>query len=1074
MEYVPGGELFHYVEECRGLDEKETVYIFRQIVAALLYCHRMHIHHRDLKPENILLDRQNAQIKLVDFGMAALQPEGKQLTTACGSPHYAAPEVIRSRPYDGAKADVWSCGVILYVMLTGTTPFNYDHERNLAVMYAAIQMADYYMPPELSYHAKDLLRKIFVTRPEKRISMDEIWDHPLLHKYDRDFGYEGELAKKDRWVGPAATLDEWTVTREEDIDKEILRNMRTLWHSVPQAVLVKKLLSQQPNQEKFFYAALAKHKEEHLENYTGGNDGVAYSASDYQHARPEAAQPQTKQTSQSSYSIMNNEHLRSSSVQDHASSDSGYDPYKSNRHTAATRPPHIPKNAGHKRGNSSNTKGSAQLRVEMLKKANQQARNAKNISQRVSSAPATHSRSASRTSVTQGSRQSLNSSVWPSSPPVAVHVKSNPAHRRNVSFQHIRKTSGSVTGGAHSGAASIRGTATPDIAEETANVQQIDEDEEEEEVIDEEHMKSPTPQSAVDATARRSKVPGPINLRGKVRKSESRGASIDVRKVSTELEQACEEAFFRSSYGSSNPSTSAQEGYDTPPSSVSNYPNGLRSPGGRPLPEVPTDTPNTFIARTLEETRKKLAARSAGEVDSGRINEVLASLEKMMPLAAELDERRTTSAPEPKSPGEIATLPMITEETLPDTLKVGARDSSRFHRSFTAPDPSQATDTIRMVEQSPASTVGQRRDGSTERESLSARPPINRPKTSDGTSRSDHLQVPSPHDMMFPRKKSYDSAIGLKPTPAEETQPIAIPDVITKKESSWFRRWKKNTPPASQPQSPPTDIQNGYFRDVGQQRPSMLKRDKQPPHPLDLNRNDVPSGPQTADSEFPMRRVSDGETKGFSRWLNKLQKKDEIRAIEIKGKSACSSLSPSCLPSSSKLASRLTLPLDPQPSPGIVSPPMQPPPSPRQPSPTATPVNAVSWFSRFFRMAPAAHITAFAVPRSRARAEIYRLLRDFEHHGLSDLCYFPQENAITARVEKNNALGIKPVTFRVELFVVLQNGRKAGLSLARWTQVRGAASAFEEVVAAVQRVMDARGLLVEEGERRRELESILA
>ena len=245
MEYVQGGELFHYVEECRGLDEKETVYIFRQIVAALLYCHRLHIHHRDLKPENILLDRENAQVKLVDFGMAALQPEGKFLTTACGSPHYAAPEVIRSRPYDGAKADVWSCGVILYVMLTGTTPFNYDHERNLAVMYAAIAQANYYMPPELTNQAKDLLRRIFVTRPEKRISMDEIWEHPLLHKYDKEFGYEGDLAKKDAWIGPTPTLDEWTVTREEDIDKDIIRNMRTLWHSVPQPVLIKKLLSRE-------------------------------------------------------------------------------------------------------------------------------------------------------------------------------------------------------------------------------------------------------------------------------------------------------------------------------------------------------------------------------------------------------------------------------------------------------------------------------------------------------------------------------------------------------------------------------------------------------------------------------------------------------------------------------------------------------------------------------------------------------------------------------------------------------------------------------------------------------------
>lgn len=245
MEYVEGGELFHYVEECRGLCELESVYIFRQIVAAMLYCHRIHIHHRDLKPENILIDRQSRRIKLVDFGMAALQPEGKKLTTACGSPHYAAPEVIRSRPYDGAQADVWSCGVILYVMLTGMTPFNYDAERNLHVMYQAIAEANYYMPPELTAEAQDLLRRIFVADPRRRITMDEVWEHPFMHKFDEEWGYTGAHALKEAWIGPSPMLSEWAVSREDEIDKEILRNMQTLWHSVPRPLLVKKLLSRE-------------------------------------------------------------------------------------------------------------------------------------------------------------------------------------------------------------------------------------------------------------------------------------------------------------------------------------------------------------------------------------------------------------------------------------------------------------------------------------------------------------------------------------------------------------------------------------------------------------------------------------------------------------------------------------------------------------------------------------------------------------------------------------------------------------------------------------------------------------
>ncbi|KAF4551659.1 Protein kinase domain-containing protein 1 [Elsinoe fawcettii] len=1117
MEYVPGGELFHYVEEQRGLDEKETVYIFRQIVAALLYCHRMHIHHRDLKPENILLDRDNAQIKLVDFGMAALQPEGKQLTTACGSPHYAAPEVIRSRPYDGAKADVWSCGVILYVMLTGTTPFNYDHDRNLAVMYAAIQAADYYMPPELSYHAKDLLRRIFVTKPEKRINMDEIWEHPLLHKYDKEFGYEGELTKKDRWVGPAATLNEWSVTSEDDIDKEILRNMRTLWHSVPQNVLVKKLLSSQPNQEKFFYAALAKHKEDHLENYTGGADGLSYAASDYQHARPESGEPnipQTKQTSQSSYSIMNNEHLRSSSIAERATPEASYDPYRTGRPSAASRTSQVPKAPGHKRGNSGSMKGAA-LRVEALKKANQQAI----ARQKVVPVPGTHSRSASRTSISktsrQNSRQSLTSSVWPSSPPVVVHVKSSSTHKRNVSFQHIRKSStASVI--THS-ANNSRYTPTPDIDEQEEIIEEHVEEDDETGTT----MSSPTRRVVKDAQNRKSKVPTGMTPRSRARKPETPGAIIrtEVRKVSTELEKACEEAFFRSSYGSSaqTSTTDRQGSYDTPPSSVSRQASApVHSPSGRPLPAVPTDTPNTFIARTIEETRKKLVERAAGgEADAAKINEVLASLEKIMPSEA---ERRTTSAPEPKSAADMGFLPIITEEPLPETLRVG-KGEKKGHRSFTAPGPVQTAnvkkqelkqESIRVVEQSPITnhkSMINKRDSSMEKEVL-----VSRPKTSDGAMPQDdkHLQVPNPYDYLL-RKKSHDSAIGFKPTANDEVQPVAVPAALDKKESFWFRRWKKA--PAPQAASPP-DPHPGVpvqFKDLDdrKQKPSLLKRDKQPA-PLDLSKPDSPPGPSTDSSEFPIRRTSDSEQKGFSKWLNKLGKKDEpLRAIEIKGKhplfldspldpttasphllpnpTGVSKKAHSCLPFPSQLPlplanlSKLTLPSDPQPFPGMPPVPSAPPlkspnttePSPRTTSPT-TAVNAQSWFARFFRLAPPSHVTAFSVPRSRARTEIYRLLRDFQHMGLGELCYFPQENAITARVEKQNALGIKPVSFRVELFVVLQNGKRSGLSLGRWTMVRGAASGFEEVVGAVERVMAEKGVLVEEEGRREELRGILA
>lgn len=246
MEYVEGGELFGYIGKNGGLQEIDVVHIFRQIIAALWYCHRLNIFHRDLKPENILLDRETMTIKLVDFGMAALQPHGKKLTTPCGSPHYAAPEVIESRSYDGGKADVWSCGVILYVLLTGMPPFNYDghdaEHENLKPLFQAITRADYVMPDNLSREAKDLIRAILVPNPKRRISIEKIWDHPFMRKFDRQLGFHRTKENANSWIRPHAPV-EWTPLTRHTIDREILRYMRTLWHSEKEETIIRRLLS---------------------------------------------------------------------------------------------------------------------------------------------------------------------------------------------------------------------------------------------------------------------------------------------------------------------------------------------------------------------------------------------------------------------------------------------------------------------------------------------------------------------------------------------------------------------------------------------------------------------------------------------------------------------------------------------------------------------------------------------------------------------------------------------------------------------------------------------------------------
>lgn len=220
------------------LAEEEAVRLFRQIIAGLGYCHRFNICHRDLKPENILLDAWH-NVKLADFGMAALQPAGHWLNTSCGSPHYAAPEIIYGRKYRGDQADIWSCGIILYALLTGYLPFD---GRDLGSTLRLVKKGVYVIPPELSHEAADLIQRILQKRPEDRISMQEMWCHPLLKKYEKL-----HQAMANYYIGPAPPLSTnecgSLVKSPHDVDIDILRNLQTLWHDAHPDALIEKLTS---------------------------------------------------------------------------------------------------------------------------------------------------------------------------------------------------------------------------------------------------------------------------------------------------------------------------------------------------------------------------------------------------------------------------------------------------------------------------------------------------------------------------------------------------------------------------------------------------------------------------------------------------------------------------------------------------------------------------------------------------------------------------------------------------------------------------------------------------------------
>ena len=170
MEYVSGGELFDYIVKKQKLKEVEACRFFQQIICGIEHLHELGIVHRDLKPENLLLDYQR-KIRLVDFGLSNTYKQGEKLKTACGSPCYAAPEMIKGNAYLGSRVDIWSCGVILFAMIAGYLPFE-DCDTNK--LYQKILVGQYTLPKNISSECADILSKIMETDPDKRLTANEI------------------------------------------------------------------------------------------------------------------------------------------------------------------------------------------------------------------------------------------------------------------------------------------------------------------------------------------------------------------------------------------------------------------------------------------------------------------------------------------------------------------------------------------------------------------------------------------------------------------------------------------------------------------------------------------------------------------------------------------------------------------------------------------------------------------------------------------------------------------------------------------------------------------------------------
>ncbi|KAM9571213.1 MAP/microtubule affinity-regulating kinase 3-like isoform 6-T6 [Salvelinus alpinus] len=202
MEYASGGEVFDYLVAHGRMKEKEARAKFRQIVSAVQYCHQKHIVHRDLKAENLLLDA-DMNIKIADFGFSNEFTMGNKLDTFCGSPPYAAPELFQGKKYDGPEVDVWSLGVILYTLVSGSLPFD---GQNLKELRERVLRGKYRIPFYMSTDCENLLKRFLVLNPAKRGTLEVREDS------------ENQIMK-DRWINAGSEEDELKpfVEPEQDI-----------------------------------------------------------------------------------------------------------------------------------------------------------------------------------------------------------------------------------------------------------------------------------------------------------------------------------------------------------------------------------------------------------------------------------------------------------------------------------------------------------------------------------------------------------------------------------------------------------------------------------------------------------------------------------------------------------------------------------------------------------------------------------------------------------------------------------------------------------------------------------------
>ncbi|KAG5293237.1 serine/threonine-protein kinase [Histoplasma capsulatum G186AR] len=1087
LEYVEGGELFDYVSESGPLPEIEAVRLFRQIIAALSYCHRFNICHRDLKPENILLDT-NCNIKLADFGMAALQPAGHWLNTSCGSPHYASPEIIYGHRYQGDKADIWSCGIILFAMLTGYLPFDGGDLPNTLRL---VKKGEYIFPPWLSVEAMDLIQRILQKQPRDRISIDEMWSHPLLKKYEK---HHILMTSEGASLGPPPPLSYKDcgkkITRRQDIDMELLRSLQTLWHGAKVEELIGKLLSDEVNHEKMFYHALAKFRDDQLENYEGP---LGYSASDYHHISrgPAKSQPRATSSRNTSQSWRRSQlsiatgrstfreasHPEPKSARTIAS----YDPYRSSRSPISNpqaefanvtvhrqSPDSLKSKGSDSSSQASNSPSHFTLKKELPKDRRSFAPSS-SIGANRWNRKGSISSIQSRSSIASSTRR-RNGFTGPRSA----------SYKRNVCFRHVRnqRSIGRQT------------TEQPDITQ-THSQSSVPPETETRDKIPSDRFSSPAlPTPPPPIRVRRNpnhemnKDPAKQRIAGQYWRDEA-------IKVSAELGKICEEAFNRTSTSSSAPSVETARQTESPPTSVST-PQEVSSPEDqykmRPLPEPPADSFNSYTIRELADTRRRLIEHSAQATSddiSQYLSEVIAHLDRLIgdELAPKADNI-PKPCPEALSRTSESFLPSIAEDaifndctSIIEKIQCEAKTPEYGDSKITN---WKSENTIRMVPHEssipdmdaikPLTIRKKSGSSSTQKKNPSANP-AGRYRSVSGPS-DDEAAGSAPTSRRSSNTRYYTS--GLEPIEENPRSPDSCNDARNSGES-WKWPWFKHRslsqeqippPPPSKDDAPclatASDDNN---QELGKRKSLQelleLGRRKSVQGLLELGKRRSAPGLLESDEHLKTTKTDKLEMKvgksRFWQFRRRISRKQNLVHETAEGVN------------DPNVPTEVALPVSPLPSRASSS-----------ITRRGTKKNEShhrsgnqNWFARFFHIKPASKTLAFKVSKLRAIKEVVKILHEWNKYGMEDVYLDRANSIVTGRVAELNFLRLRPVEFCGEFFTVLERGRHANLSLLHLRQERGAASSFHRVANTLEIVLKKRALLVDNSSKAKRMIKVL-